>query len=68
MTLGERKIGHYQLLIESAVDPMHSFVEGLSTDPQQLRATRADYEAMIGRLYAGNVVHHDYLPTRARAC
>jgi hypothetical protein len=39
----------------------------MPTDPQQLGAIRADYEALIDLHFAGNVVRHDYLLTRARA-
>jgi len=60
-------VNHYRLLIESTVGPMQTLVEHLSADPQQLGAIRADYEALIGRHFAGNVVRHDYLLTWARA-
>jgi SAM-dependent methyltransferase len=67
MAVPALSVNHYRLLIESTVGPMQTLVERLATDPQQLSAIRADYEALIGRHFAGNVVRHDYLLTQARA-
>ena len=68
MAVPALSVNHYRLLIESTVGPMQTLVDRLATDPQQLGAIRADYEALIGLHFAGNVVRHDYLLTRAQAC
>jgi SAM-dependent methyltransferase len=68
MAVPSLSIDHYRLLIESTVGPMQTLVDRLSVNPKKLRAIRADYEALISHHYAGNVVRHDYLLTRAQAC
>jgi SAM-dependent methyltransferase len=68
MAVPALSVNHYRLLIESTVGPMQTLVERLSADPQRLSAIRADYEALIDLHYLGNVVRHDYLLSRARAC
>jgi SAM-dependent methyltransferase len=67
MAVPSLSVNHYRLLIESTVGPMQTLVERLSADPQQLGAIRADYGALIGRHFSGNIVRHDYLLSRARA-
>jgi SAM-dependent methyltransferase len=60
-------VGHYRLFMETSVGPMQKLVERLAGDPAALAAVRAEFDALMQPYYADNVVHQDYLLTRARA-
>ena len=42
-------------------------MESLAGDPQKLAAVRAEFDALAGSYYTDNVVHMDYILTRANA-
>jgi len=57
---------HFRKTIEQTAGPIIKLVEFLSaTDPAKLAAFRSEYEALVSEYFEGNVVHQDYLLTRA---
>ena len=58
---------HYLQFMERSVGPMQKLMESLSPEPQRLQAIRAEFEALLAPYYVDNVVHQDYLLTRAQA-
>ena len=60
-------LAHYRLFIERSVGPMQKLVESLAGDPAKLAAVRAEFDALAEHYYVENVVHQDYILTRARA-
>jgi len=60
-------VEHYRFFMERSVGPMQKLVEGLAGEPDRLAALRAEFDDLIGPYYFDNVVHQDYLLTRARA-
>jgi hypothetical protein len=58
---------HYRLFMETSVGPIQKLVEGLAGDPARLASIRAELEALFEPYYWDNVVHQDYLLTRAQA-
>lgn len=60
-------IAHYRLFMERSVGPMQKLVESLAGDPQKLSMVRAGFDALVAPYYFDNLVHQDYLLTRAQA-
>ena len=60
-------IGHYREFMERSVGPMQKLVEGLAGDPERLAAVRAEFDSLVTPYYFDNVMHQDYLLTRAQA-
>jgi hypothetical protein len=58
---------HYRLFMEASVGPIQKVVDGLASDPARLASIRAELEALIEPYLWDNVVHQDYLLTRAQA-
>jgi SAM-dependent methyltransferase len=58
---------HYRVFMEQSVGPMQKLVEGLAGDPTRLDALRREFEALVSEYLVDNVVHQDYLFTRATA-
>jgi hypothetical protein len=46
---------------------MQKLVQSLAGDPEKLAEVRADFGALALPYYADNVVHQDYILTRAKA-
>jgi SAM-dependent methyltransferase len=67
MSFPALSVEHYRLFMEKSVGPMQKVVESLAGDPEKLSAIRAEFDALMRSYYADNVVHQDYLLTRARA-
>lgn len=58
---------HFRLDRERSAGPMIKMVEYLSaTNPDQLRAFRQEYDALVSQYLRDNLVRSDYLITRAR--
>ena len=57
---------HYRLFMERSVGPMQKLVEASANDPGKLAGLRAEFMALAAPYYSGNVVHQDYLLTRAQ--
>lgn len=51
--------------MERSVGPLQKLVEGLADSPDRLEAVRREFEAISEQYYAGNVVTHGYVLTRA---
>jgi SAM-dependent methyltransferase len=58
---------HFRSFMEQSVGPMQKLVEALANEPQKLSEIRQEFEALAAPYYHGNVMHQDYLLTRARA-
>ena len=57
---------HFRKNVEQTAGPIVKLVEMLSaTDQTKLAAFRAEYEALVSEYFEDNVVHQDYLLTRA---
>jgi SAM-dependent methyltransferase len=67
MTFPALSLAHYRLFMERSVGPMQKLVESLAGDPGKLAALRAEFEALAQPYYWDNLVHMDYLLTRAQA-
>jgi hypothetical protein len=52
--------------LRGSVGPIQKLVEGLTADPQRLKQFRAEFEALAAPYHFDNVMHQDYLLTRAR--
>jgi hypothetical protein len=52
--------------LRGSVGPIQKLVEGLTADPQRLEQFRAEFEALAAPYHFDNVMHQDYLLTRAR--
>ncbi len=60
-------VQHQRLFLEANVGPVMKLVQTLSrTDPEKLRALRAELEQLISEYFADNILRQDYLLTRAR--
>jgi len=60
-------LAHYRLFMERSVGPMQKLVESLAKDPERLASVRAEFDSLVRPYYFDNVVHQDYLLTRAQA-
>ncbi len=60
-------IAHFRMFMERSVGPMQKVVESAAGDPQRLAAIRAEFDALAAPYFFDNLVHQDYLLTRARA-
>lgn len=67
MSFPALSIEHYRLFMEKSVGPMQKLVESLAADKQKLAAIRAEFDTLVLPYYADNVVHQDYILTRANA-
>ncbi|HWW07590.1 class I SAM-dependent methyltransferase [Collimonas sp.] len=61
-------IAHYRLFMEHSVGPVQKLVESLIDDPQKLNAIRSEFDALVAPYYFDNLVHSDYILTRAHVC
>lgn len=50
-----------------SIGPLQALVERLSGDPRQLEELRQEFCSLVEPYYRGNIVHQDYLLTRAQA-
>jgi SAM-dependent methyltransferase len=67
MTFPALSLAHYRTFMERSVGPMQKLVESLASDPEKLKAVRAEFDALVEPYYADNVVHMDFILTRAKA-
>jgi SAM-dependent methyltransferase len=67
MEIPALSLHHFRLFIEHSVGPIQKLVESLANDPHKLAEIRQEFEALAAPYYHGNVMHQDYLMTRARA-
>ncbi len=65
MRVAALSVSHFRHFMEKSVGPMQKLVESLAADPQKLATLRAEFEAMATPYYSDNIVHQDYLLTRA---
>ena len=60
-------VGHYRLFMETSIGPLQKMIEALAGDDQKLAAIRAELEDLMRPYYSDNLVHQDYIMTRAMA-
>jgi hypothetical protein len=56
---------NYRSNMEATAGPVIRIVQSLQGDPAKLATFRAEVEALIGQYYRDNLVHQDFLLTRA---
>jgi SAM-dependent methyltransferase len=59
-------VQHYRLTIERSTGPMIKLMEALAGDPDRLRGFRREFDAIVSDYRRDNLVHQNYLLTRAR--
>ena len=57
---------HYRVFMERSVGPMQKLVQSLAGEPAKLSAIRAEFESLVEPYLSGNLVHMDFLLTRAK--
>jgi hypothetical protein len=67
MSFPALSLEHFRMFMEQSIGPLQKLVEGLAADPAKLAALRAEYEALAAPYYFDNVMHQDFLLTRAYA-
>lgn len=67
MRFSALSIPHFRLFMERSVGPIQKLVEGMAADPQKLESFRTEFEALAAPYHFDNVMHQDYLLTRAPA-
>ena len=67
MSIPALSVEHYRLFMEKSVGPMQKLVESLADDADRLSMIRAEFDALVRSYYADNLVHQDYILTRAKA-
>jgi SAM-dependent methyltransferase len=67
MSFPALSVEHFRLFMETSVGPMRQLVEQLGSNPEKLAAVRAEFDGLMRQYYVDNVVHQDYLLTRAMA-
>jgi SAM-dependent methyltransferase len=66
MRVSALTIQHFRLLMEQWIGPMQKLVESMAADPQKLERLRAEFDALAAPYHFDNVMHQDYLLTRAQ--
>jgi SAM-dependent methyltransferase len=67
MALSALSLGHFRSFYEASVGPVKKLIENLANDPPKLAAVRAELDALVSPYYWDNVVHQDFMMTRANA-
>jgi hypothetical protein len=65
MKFAALSIPHFRLFMERSFGPMQKPIESLAADPQRLERFRAKFDALAAPYHFDNVMHRDYLLTRA---
>ena len=60
-------LSHYRLSMERTIGPLQKLIERLVSETEKLAALRSEFDAMAEPYYDENIVHQDYVLTRARA-
>jgi len=58
-------VAHYRLFMETSIGALQVLVETLADEGGKLAAIRAEFEALTRPYFADNLVHQDYILTRA---
>ena len=67
MKVSALSLPHFRLFMERSVGPIQKLVEGLAADPEKLERFRTEFETLAAPYHFANVMHQDYLLTRAQA-
>lgn len=67
MRFSALSIPHFRLFRERSVGPIQKLVERMASDPQKLAQFHAEFEGLAAPCHLDNVIHQDYLLTRAQA-
>jgi SAM-dependent methyltransferase len=66
MTVPALSVAHYRTFFERTAGPVLKLVETLSaSDPARLTEFRREFEVLISEYFRDNLIHQDYLLTRA---
>lgn len=57
--------GHMRIFTERNAGPVTKLVESLAAEPERLATFRSEFEALIRDYFRDNIVHQDYLMSRA---
>lgn len=60
-------LAHFRQFMERSIGPLQKLVESLAGEPEKLANLRDAYEALAAPYYVDNVMHQDFLLTRAHA-
>ena len=52
--------------MERSVDPIQKLIEAYTNNPDRLRKLRAEFEALTEPSFWNNIIHEEYLLTRAK--
>lgn len=66
MRFSALSIAHFRLFMERSVGPIQKLVESMAADPLKLAGFRAEFDALAAPYHFDNVIHQDYLLTRAQ--
>ncbi len=66
MRIPALSVEHFRLFMEKSVGPIQTLVERVAGDPETLAAIRAEFDALARPYHSENVVHQDYILTRAK--
>jgi len=60
-------VSHFREFSERSLGPMQKLIETFAKDSDKLASLRVEFENMASPYFVGNVIHQDYLLTRAKA-
>ena len=66
MRIPALSVEHFRLFMEKSVGPIQTLVERVAGDPETLAAIRSEFDALARPYHSENVVHQDYILTRAK--
>lgn len=67
MPFAAMSLPHYRAFLEQTIAPFRALVASLADQPKELARLRAEFDAMAAPWYGANIVHQDFLMTRAYA-
>lgn len=67
MRIPALSLAHYRGFMERSVGPVTKIVQDYADRPEALKEFRAEFETLAGSYFHDNVVHQDYVLTRAAA-
>jgi hypothetical protein len=67
MSVPALSLGHFREFFERSIGPLQKVIEGFGGDERKLAELRRELDDLAAPYYADNLVHQDYLLTRASA-
>jgi hypothetical protein len=59
-------VSRFREFMERSVDPIQKLIEAYTNNPDRLRKLRAEFEALTEPSFWNNIIHEEYLLTRAK--